>query len=148
MQRKRLLVLALLVELVDLHNGPREHVREGRDAARGADAETPDQEIRLPAEDGEALGRQRAGEPRDLGHGAAGQLHAHDVVVLLGQARDGRRVEVHAVAAPGKLYSTTGSALLAATSPKKPSMTRPSSPSRSTRAAAPARSWRPPRRRR
>ncbi len=62
MQRERVLVLALLVQLVDLHDAPREHVREGRDAACGPDAQTADQEIRLAAKGREALWWQLAGD--------------------------------------------------------------------------------------
>lgn len=112
-QRQRLVVLALLIEGVNARQRPGEHIREGSDAARGADAQPPDQEIRLPAEGGEAVGGQLGRQPRDLGDGAARQLDADDAAVLLGQLRDGGRVEVDAVADGREVVDDDGQGALA-----------------------------------
>lgn len=98
MQLHGLLELPLLIQIVDPHERLGKHVGEARDRARRPRGEPADQEVRLAAERGEAVGGEFCGQTRDLRHGAAGEFHADDVAVRLGQARDGRRVKVNAVA--------------------------------------------------
>ena len=72
MQRERGVVLALVVEVVDLDDGFGEDVGEGGDAAGGAGGEAADQEVGLAAEGGEGGGGEGGGKAGDFADGAAG----------------------------------------------------------------------------